>query len=423
MENRSVISLFTLILVIFGLFAACSNSTNSTNSDDYTVTYRVTFEANGGSPVPSPKYVAHGGKVTMPPAMTKTGYDFGGWYKEADCINQWDFDTDTVTGNITLYAKWEEKLPIIVPGNTLYAKLQWLGTNVASDSTYIFEITADESLGPQELVFPGKSNITIQLQGIGSNRVIKLSGNGSLFTIKEGVTLILDKNLILLGIDDNYRYFRLVNVSDGGKLTMNQGAKITGNTGGGVHLGDLGTFTMNGGEISGNTASSGGGVYIGFFGTFTMNGGKISGNTASSGGGVHINSDSTFTMNGGEISGNTASSGGGGVYVSRSIIGGGTFFTMSGGEISGNTASSGGGVYVDSSGTTFTKSGGGTITGYANDTVNGNVVKNSSGVVQNDQGHAVAVYVYSRPDKRKEITAGPGDNLDSTIGGAMGGWD
>lgn len=33
-----------------------------------------------------------------------------------------------------------------------------------------------------------------------------------------------------------------------------------------------------------------------------------------------------------------------------------------------------------------TKSGG-TITGYAGDIVNGNVVKNTSGVVQNNQGH------------------------------------
>ena len=31
---------------------------------------------------------------------------FGGWYKEAECQNKWDFAKDTVTGNITLYAKW-----------------------------------------------------------------------------------------------------------------------------------------------------------------------------------------------------------------------------------------------------------------------------------------------------------------------------
>jgi len=125
-----------------------------------------------------------------------------------------------------------------------------------------------------------------------------------------------------------------------------------------------------------------------------------------------------FTMSGGTISGNTASSDGGGVWV-----GTGGHFTMSGGAISGNTTSSkGGGVYVDNKGT-FTKSGGGTITGYANDPVNGNVVKNASGVVQSNNGHAVYVYVSSNSAKRRETTAGSGVNLDSSKSGAAGGWE
>ncbi|WP_162491147.1 InlB B-repeat-containing protein, partial [Candidatus Symbiothrix dinenymphae] len=29
-----------------------------------------------------------------------------GWYREAACTNAWNFNTDGVTGDITLYAKW-----------------------------------------------------------------------------------------------------------------------------------------------------------------------------------------------------------------------------------------------------------------------------------------------------------------------------
>jgi hypothetical protein len=148
--------------------------------------------------------------------------------------------------------------------------------------------------------------------------------------------------------------------------------------GGGVYAAEK--ASMSGGEISGNTARGasndysnaayGGGVYVGSYsernvscyGTFTMNGGKITGNKVSSpiggevyGGGVYA--AETFAMNGGEITGNEASSSeansyGGGVYISD----GGTF-DMGGGGIAGNTASSpkdyayGGGVYVDSGGT------------------------------------------------------------------------
>jgi uncharacterized repeat protein (TIGR02543 family) len=50
--------------------------------------------------------VEDGGLVTEPMAPTKAGYAFGGWYKESGCTNAWNFNTDTVTSDITLYAKW-----------------------------------------------------------------------------------------------------------------------------------------------------------------------------------------------------------------------------------------------------------------------------------------------------------------------------
>jgi len=211
-------------------------------------------------------------------------------------------------------------------------------------------------------------------------------------------------------ISGNPRSGGSVYIISGGTFTMS-GGEISSNSsdsfGGGVFLGD-GTFTMSDGEISSNTSNSqGGGVYISN-GIFTMSGGKISGNSSSSGGGI-VNSSGTFTMSGGEILGNIGSYGGG-----VCILGNGTF-TMSGGEISGNSSSSeGGGVRLSlGSGATFTKTGG-TITGYASDMVNGNVVKYSSGVVQNNKGHAV--YVGSSPSKRRETTAGETDDIDTTTG-------
>ena len=191
-------------------------------------------------------------------------------------------------------------------------------------------------------------------------------------------------------------------IADGGKLTLtdctsNPGTVTHSNvTGSGVEV-KKGTFTMYGGEISGNSASNGGGVYVCGGSTFDLYGGKISGNTVTNdGGGVCVATNGKFNMHGGkiEISGNTAATYGGGVYVATTgefnmrggtiggaaadkankankakygggvyVVGGGTLnmsggkFTMSGGEISGNTATSnGGGVYVGGSGSTFTMS-------------------------------------------------------------------
>ena len=138
-----------------------------------------------------------------------------------------------------------------------------------------------------------------------------------------------------------------------------------------------------------------------------MSGGIISGNTHE---GVHIERNGIFTMRDGTISGNSAR----GVNQNNGY---GTF-TMSGGTISGNN----GGVYV--SGGTFTKTGG-TIYGYSeSDTANSNVVKNSSGAVQNFRGHAVYA---EAPVKIREGTAGPGDNLSfngrANPPTASGAWD
>jgi len=68
--------------------------------------YTVDFNANGHGTAPEGQYAVSGGKVTQPSNPTASGYTFGGWYKEAECTNAWNFNTDTVTSNITLYAKW-----------------------------------------------------------------------------------------------------------------------------------------------------------------------------------------------------------------------------------------------------------------------------------------------------------------------------
>ena len=73
------------------------------------VTYTVTFDSRGGSAVAPLADVADGAKITAPEAPTRSGYNFGGWYKDEACTSAWDFDSDTVSADITLYAKWTEK--------------------------------------------------------------------------------------------------------------------------------------------------------------------------------------------------------------------------------------------------------------------------------------------------------------------------
>lgn len=71
-------------------------------------TYTVTFDKNGHGTAPAAQEVKKGYKATAPTAPTAEGYTFGGWYKEKAATNAWDFSTDTVTKDVTLYAKWTQ---------------------------------------------------------------------------------------------------------------------------------------------------------------------------------------------------------------------------------------------------------------------------------------------------------------------------
>jgi hypothetical protein len=280
---------------------------------------------------------------------------------------------------------------------------------VYGDEFFIY-LGRDESVSNELLnCYPAKK-VGITLLGNGSERKIFLKEEKwsyYMFSVSEDFTLTLGENITLVGLGSNDSYSSLISVR--GNLIMNDSAKITGNASGGVSV-EGGTFTMNGGEISGNTASyNGGGVYV-QGGTFTMNGGIINGNTANQGGGGVSVSYRTFIMSGVEF------------------VHAGTF-TMNGGTISGNTASFyGGGVCVDYRGT-FTKSGG-IITGY-DDITNGNKVVRVNPIQDCDfiyarAGHAVR-YSYTKNghsyEKKRDNTAGPDVNLDSSKEGYEGGWE
>ena len=157
----------------------------------------------------------------------------------------------------------------------------------------------------------------------------------------------------------------VVNVSNGGTFTMT-GGEISVNTGTGLNVTGSGSSATSGrgAAISENTVTtdgaSGGGVHVIDSGSVTLNGGTISNNTVpENGGGVFINSG-TFTMDSGSITGNTAGTDGngwgGGVYIMNGT------FDMKGGSITGNHAASyGGGVVLSDTGS-FRVSGAPTIT-------------------------------------------------------------
>jgi uncharacterized repeat protein (TIGR02543 family) len=102
--------MLTLIVVLAAVgFAAC----NSGGVDQEEPTsFTVSFESNGGNVVAAIT-VDKDTLITSLPTPTRDGYTFAGWYKNASLTTAWNLTTDTVTGDVTLYAKWEaEEVPV-----------------------------------------------------------------------------------------------------------------------------------------------------------------------------------------------------------------------------------------------------------------------------------------------------------------------
>ncbi len=235
-----------------------------------------------------------------------------------------------------------------------------------------------------DIIQNGGSSTTIEVPEGASLSLYECAEESGCITHAEGVAgtgVVVYGDLTMNGgvITGNTREMDAAGLRVFGRAVMN-GGQICNNDGGGVYVAEVysgdgnghstryvGEFTMNGGQISGNTAMRGGGVCV-KSAVFTMNGGRIESNIATQwGGGVSGN----MTMTGGEIVGNRAEGvsqtghtpayGGGGVHGNVTMSGGSIrnnyaaesgggvcgSLTMSGGEITGNTALyQGGGVSV-----------------------------------------------------------------------------
>jgi uncharacterized repeat protein (TIGR02543 family) len=95
------------------------------------VKYSVTFDLNydGATGQPEPQSIASGSLVSEPDVPTRNGYLFGGWYIDALCTTAFDFSTQTIIQNTTLFAKW---------------------TDISTTYTLNFDLNSDNATGQPE---------------------------------------------------------------------------------------------------------------------------------------------------------------------------------------------------------------------------------------------------------------------------------
>ncbi|MHB9296527.1 hypothetical protein PilKf_02300 [Pillotina sp. SPG140] len=104
--KKSLFPIIALCALAVLLVTACKDEDDPAPSAP--ATFTVTFNSNGGTDVDSITDLASGATIEAPANLTKGGFEFVAWFKDAEFENEWDFEEDTVTANITLYAKWTD---------------------------------------------------------------------------------------------------------------------------------------------------------------------------------------------------------------------------------------------------------------------------------------------------------------------------
>jgi uncharacterized repeat protein (TIGR02543 family) len=236
--------------------------------------------------------VVNGGKAREPAAPAKaiaaglcTGTNpcgFVGWQKADNTA--YDFDAP-VTGNLTLTAKWNDQTINVSTQTGTGVVAQTVTYVKANPGEYTLALGADVACAPQML---DVSNVKLTIIGIGGERNITQSANGTLFIAggysSTGMSLTIGNNITLTGRSSANN---IVVEARSGAFTMLDGSKITGNTATLANNNSAvrvngGVFTMKGGTITGNASPDGGGVFVGG-GKFVMEGGSVSGNTGNRG--------------------------------------------------------------------------------------------------------------------------------------------
>ncbi|MCR5788568.1 MAG: InlB B-repeat-containing protein [Lachnospiraceae bacterium] len=307
-------------------------------------TCTVTFDSKGGTPVEA-QPVAVNMYADKPVTPIYQGYRFEGWYKNTALTQKFNFDTDAVTDDITLYAKW-----------TRVDYISYKGTNGNVNNFRNYSpMEEDYTELPAGNYFVDKDVILI-------NR-ISVNGDVNLI-LGDGKTLTAGEGISVMGRDNTLNIF---GQSGGtGVLKAKAGKNNAAIGGDGVEDGfdgSVGNINIYGGIIRPqggyNAAAIGGGRNNKYYGNICIYGGTVSGESgiydgaaiggsygAAIGGGFANKSDGknvdgTVEIRGGKVrvKSNTNSTGiGGGQHAyggTINILGGQVYVTVSSNEYPG----------------------------------------------------------------------------------------
>lgn len=188
----------------------------------YVKLFTVSFDCHMDGMTIAAKTVQRNAKVTSPGTLTRTGYAFGGWYKNLSDAAAYDFDTP-VTESFTLHAKWTPRTDI--PYTVKYLEE---GTNkelhAAKTGTGTFNTTVQvtaEAISGYTLV--GSSPRGLKLENVSSNKLI-------FYYTKDPVKVSYTVHYYLDGTTTKVAADKVVNNVNAGTEVTEDAISVTGYT-------------------------------------------------------------------------------------------------------------------------------------------------------------------------------------------------
>jgi hypothetical protein len=169
-----------------------------------TVYYLVTFGSRGDT-----IRVQSGGTVAQPAAPTRDDCNFGGWYKDVACTHAWIFDSDVVTSDIVLYAKW---IPIEndeIPNDTAVeavsptsVNIKWEAVEDAIEYIIVIYIDAARTQVILSIILAADGKVKSIAKSAG-RAAARAAGDGSLECVIEDLLPGTSYYYTVTALDDN----------------------------------------------------------------------------------------------------------------------------------------------------------------------------------------------------------------------------
>ena len=149
--------------------------------------HNIHFEMNGHGTAPADQTLWSGDKLAKIADPAAVGYTFGGWYTDEALTQKFDVENDTITGDTTLYAKWEPIPDHELPKTAAAEDDSWdaatvvtgvvFGTGTAILAYHIgTEVYAEQVLGKGVAVPKTREDVALKAWELAGKPAVELNG-------------------------------------------------------------------------------------------------------------------------------------------------------------------------------------------------------------------------------------------------------